>query len=479
MENSNYRVKATVTAIEGYEEDVSEQAYYGVNDNYVLTKKSAKRVESELSQQGKVDCWVKNGDEKISSISLKKIDPYLSLGTWISTGLAVAVSVYLMVVLMGSLLDHMSTTVDHRRTTLRRVALLAQQGEGQGGGPRGRTLCLSSAQARFVCNVFARDWKPPSQGSGGAGENVERRSGSGIGFAHMVLHGGSTVTGDDDDVVVGGACVDHLRRKRKKRRDPQPPPDWVCAVCLDGPDRQSQGVVRTVELPCSHRFHRGCIRRWLRRGKPNCPLCQWDARQLFDESGMPSINIIDQATGDTLNASNPAASSPTEHVAVNGFIPANLNNNNNNNNNARNRMSFANLINPFFRSNQTSAATVTITPVVAANVGETTSSITINPTITPSPNIPNPQSDVNGNTDNNTDDRDNNSNSNDNNNNNNDNSNRDHNQNQISSLNILLDESDCERYLEGLATWHQLGDEDSVSSTRTVIPAPPSVTDLT
>lgn len=64
--------------------------------------------------------------------------------------------------------------------------------------------------------------------------------------------------------------------------------EWTCSVCLDGvEDGMENGVIRTVNLPCEHRFHRECIKKWLRRGRAACPLCDWDPRQLFDNTGQP------------------------------------------------------------------------------------------------------------------------------------------------------------------------------------------------
>lgn len=63
------------------------------------------------------------------------------------------------------------------------------------------------------------------------------------------------------------------------------PSDWTCSICLD--DNGEANRVRIVVLPCFHRFHSRCIRRWIRRGSATCPLCNWDLQSLFSEDGNP------------------------------------------------------------------------------------------------------------------------------------------------------------------------------------------------
>ncbi|PXF45094.1 hypothetical protein BWQ96_05133 [Gracilariopsis chorda] len=57
--------------------------------------------------------------------------------------------------------------------------------------------------------------------------------------------------------------------------------DWTCSICLD--DDYSTDLIKTVVLPCDHRFHTLCIKRWLWKGKGECPLCKWDARKFIDK----------------------------------------------------------------------------------------------------------------------------------------------------------------------------------------------------
>lgn len=59
--------------------------------------------------------------------------------------------------------------------------------------------------------------------------------------------------------------------------------DWTCAVCLSGNETSDSGGAseNVVGLPCGHRFHNSCIRKWLHNGSARCPLCNWDTRCVF------------------------------------------------------------------------------------------------------------------------------------------------------------------------------------------------------
>ena len=47
------------------------------------------------------------------------------------------------------------------------------------------------------------------------------------------------------------------------------PSGEICAICHD----DMRGRSLCARLPCGHEFHRACIRKWLIKGKPQCPLC--------------------------------------------------------------------------------------------------------------------------------------------------------------------------------------------------------------
>jgi hypothetical protein len=50
-----------------------------------------------------------------------------------------------------------------------------------------------------------------------------------------------------------------------------------CSICME---EYEQGE-RLIELPCSHRFHHGCIEPWLTERHPTCPLCKFDMMDHF------------------------------------------------------------------------------------------------------------------------------------------------------------------------------------------------------
>ncbi|XP_078429616.1 E3 ubiquitin-protein ligase MPSR1-like [Wolffia australiana] len=59
--------------------------------------------------------------------------------------------------------------------------------------------------------------------------------------------------------------------------------DGECAVCLDALWDCEDGEVRVVkEMPCGHRFHGGCVEKWL-NSHGVCPLCRF--RMPVEEEG--------------------------------------------------------------------------------------------------------------------------------------------------------------------------------------------------
>ena len=59
-----------------------------------------------------------------------------------------------------------------------------------------------------------------------------------------------------------------------------PEPDRLCAICYEDFTVGSHVVVETV---CQHRFHKHCIKKWLRL-KNVCPLCH---RPVFTNASQP------------------------------------------------------------------------------------------------------------------------------------------------------------------------------------------------
>ena len=51
----------------------------------------------------------------------------------------------------------------------------------------------------------------------------------------------------------------------------------VCSVCQEN-YKHNQKI---TTLPCSHLFHRRCIKEWLTKNSVFCPLCRFDCRESF------------------------------------------------------------------------------------------------------------------------------------------------------------------------------------------------------
>ena len=62
----------------------------------------------------------------------------------------------------------------------------------------------------------------------------------------------------------GGTCMWHT---------PLTGPDSTCSVCMEPMTTRNHR-----ELPCGHKFHTKCIRKWKAEGNRTCPLC----REEFD-----------------------------------------------------------------------------------------------------------------------------------------------------------------------------------------------------
>lgn len=147
----------------------------------------------------------------------------LSIFTWILTIGSALSGVYILLVTLLVVVNQITTVLDRRRHALdthRNPAQTQANPLNPSTSPSATGQAnLTRAQTHFICNSFAHAWRDPAQ-------------------------------------------------------------DWLCAICLAGSD-EPRAVIHTVILPCSHRFHRMCIRAWLRRGKSICPLCQWDVRQVL------------------------------------------------------------------------------------------------------------------------------------------------------------------------------------------------------
>ncbi|CAN8076063.1 unnamed protein product [Agarophyton chilense] len=89
--------------------------------------------------------------------------------------------------------------------------------------------------------------------------------------------------------------------------------EWTCSICLD--DDQPSERIKTVVLPCHHRFHTACIKHWLWKGKGLCPLCKWDVRKFIDAEKRAAMKDgsadSDTATTTTMFSSHDAPNSQT------------------------------------------------------------------------------------------------------------------------------------------------------------------------
>lgn len=53
------------------------------------------------------------------------------------------------------------------------------------------------------------------------------------------------------------------------------PNDNECTICKEMYKEQDSLVI----LPCCHRFHRGCIKKWLKEQKACCPTCRFELKR--------------------------------------------------------------------------------------------------------------------------------------------------------------------------------------------------------
>ncbi|NWU91053.1 DZIP3 ligase, partial [Upupa epops] len=72
--------------------------------------------------------------------------------------------------------------------------------------------------------------------------------------------------------------------KSKWKRDDEASGDDLCTICHD--ELSSD----TYRLDCGHRFHRECIRRWLKQHSSTCPICRVHALLPEDFPEFPTRN---------------------------------------------------------------------------------------------------------------------------------------------------------------------------------------------
>ena len=118
----------------------------------------------------------------------------------------------------------------------------------------------------------------------------------------------------------GWSCGKHRgNRLRIAPPPPPPPPDTTpfvafdCAICMSECTLESEAMI----TQCNHRFHKGCMSKWLESGSRNsmtCPMCrapiqQSVVRTLFPDLGDTSVTpprtpdrSVNNAIGDILTA---------------------------------------------------------------------------------------------------------------------------------------------------------------------------------
>lgn len=257
-QKGRYRIEAQVSALEPNRKE-SKTAYYGPTHAYPFSKPDADTKQAALQGSTSPSCWVKRS--AIASISLVEVTGDAGAVARARSALYVAWTTTFIAAVVG-----MFTLIfaSHWMNEF-----LGAGGEEEGTEEKNKPV-LNVEQAKHVCDVFASEVKREQTGMA----------------------------------------------------------NWVCSVCFD--ENEEVASIRTVLLPCEHRFHRQyvlhpgfcwrcacfrfarttfllttvflyyaflgctflflcrCIKKWLRRGKSACPLCNWDAKTLFDSDGKPS-----------------------------------------------------------------------------------------------------------------------------------------------------------------------------------------------
>lgn len=287
-----YRVTAQVYWVNISALTVPTAAYYGRNTNYnIKSLEKATSIQAKLQASSTQSiCVVNFRNKNFLSLQTHIRDDPVSLAMWAALLLATALLLYASIVGVNQFVDRITVYTDRRRRIMQSVALARAranaEGNGTGGGRNGNgNTCLTRAQARFVCNVFGVSTVPgESNNRGGANGNggvrdIDVLSSGGRGGRRINSSRHDHDGGDEDELELN---IFHDATNENQE---------ACAICLDSFAYSIHTPI--VRLPCKHRFHRQCIRKWFRTGKPSCPLCQWDPRMLFDKkTGLPNALAI-------------------------------------------------------------------------------------------------------------------------------------------------------------------------------------------
>lgn len=225
-QDDKWRPEADVRGFGLKNESEIVTAYWGRNKGYYYIEERARRLIKQLPSVGKrVTCWVKHKDTR--AVSMVKVNRTAFSQEDVYLNMAWGSSFFAAV--SGFLLLTVAVNFVQRALVYAvngGERATAENDQAEGNNATKRTACLSPAQTRWVASQFG-------------------------------------------DVVEGKMMPD----------------EWACSICLEECEETQR--LRVIVLPCNHRFHSRCLKRWLRRGSPTCPLCNFDVHSLFNEDGTP------------------------------------------------------------------------------------------------------------------------------------------------------------------------------------------------
>lgn len=308
-------------------------AFFTDSDAYLYDEPAATAISVAYTPGRVYMCWRKvDSPRRLSMTSVVTEVPRERLYLMWANGLLALVS--------GCGLVFLSTTVPRGTAAAEEAAAAVAAAAAAAaadrvrppGAARKTRKGLSSAQVRHVCTAYAT-----VAGGGGVGgasvaaategwtcciclEDEEEGAPDGGAAATAAAPPPVAVTGSIPGVP---PLVPHLAAAGD---DGAPPPATDIPA---GPTATTGPAVR-VALPCSHTFHRSCIRRWLKRGSSLCPLCNWDVASLFDaDTGAPRaaadatapMVVVDPGGDDATAADAAAPALAAGGAAASGALP--------------------------------------------------------------------------------------------------------------------------------------------------------------
>lgn len=224
-------------------------------DNYKQQYQIPSRAQAEIFKSGlqlaprAAECYVHKPSGKVEVVSLTappSMDATSSAPlAWIATVVCALLGILLFSII-SSALGFPIVTSDTREEQRRSERVTIQTG-------------LSAQEADLLCDAFSERDRRKSSFS----ETMTTTSVSTVGKG-----------GCYEDETHGSEVSMSVTEMETERTE------WVCAVCLEDESVESE----TVRMPCRHRFHYECLRRWLRHGKAACPMCMCDVTNLLGRS---------------------------------------------------------------------------------------------------------------------------------------------------------------------------------------------------